>query len=161
MLELAPTISARDASIAFGIAAEKMQLLSGEATMIVGKEDSVKHASFNELIDGLPQANATVVTGESGTDERIDPCSCVDGEISSLEPAIGNQQKEAKIDETSSEISEKNAKISRKLTETQTNSSLQGGGGGRKPGVGRLSERIHLEAAREQRKKKRVAKAKL
>jgi hypothetical protein len=61
MLELAPIMNAKEASIAFGIAAEKMQLLSGEATMIVGKDDQVKHASFNDLIASLPQADAVVV----------------------------------------------------------------------------------------------------
>jgi hypothetical protein len=58
VMELAPTMLARDASIAFGIFAEKMQLLSGEATHIVGKEEQIRHADFNKLIESLPAANA-------------------------------------------------------------------------------------------------------
>ena len=61
-MELAPTMPARDASIAFGIFAEKMQLLAGEATHIVGKEEHIRHADFNALIESLPAANAREVT---------------------------------------------------------------------------------------------------
>lgn len=64
--ELAPTMTARDASIAFGIFAEKMQLLAGEATSIIGKEETIKHADFNALIDALPLANAHEVPSEMG-----------------------------------------------------------------------------------------------
>lgn len=62
VMELAPTMVARDASIAFGIFAEKMQLLAGEATHIVGKEEHIRHADFNALIESLPAANAREVT---------------------------------------------------------------------------------------------------
>jgi hypothetical protein len=49
-------------SNSFGMQSEKMQLLQGEATMIVGKEEQVKHVTFNDLLNSLPQANATTVS---------------------------------------------------------------------------------------------------
>jgi regulatory LuxR family protein len=59
VIELAPEMTGRDAAIASGIMIEKMQLLSGEATSITEhKEDKIKHAEFNALIDSLPLANA-------------------------------------------------------------------------------------------------------
>lgn len=62
VVELAPNMTARDAVIAVGVLTEKMQLLSGEATQIVGNVgDKVKHADFNALIDSLPVADAEVI----------------------------------------------------------------------------------------------------
>lgn len=62
VIELAPEMTGRDAAIASGIMIEKMQLLSGEATSITEhKEDRIKHAEFNALIDSLPLADAREV----------------------------------------------------------------------------------------------------
>ena len=62
IVELAPGMSARDAIIAAGVLAEKMQLLSGEATaIIITAGEKVKHQDFNSLIDALPAADATVI----------------------------------------------------------------------------------------------------
>ncbi len=59
VVELAPTMTARDAVIAVGVLSEKMQLLSGEATVIVANSgDKAKHADFNALLESLPIANA-------------------------------------------------------------------------------------------------------
>jgi len=68
IVELAPGMSARDAIIAAGVLAEKMQLLSGEATaIIVNAGEKVKHQDFNSLIDALPAADAVVIEmGSSG-----------------------------------------------------------------------------------------------
>jgi hypothetical protein len=61
VLELAPEMDARDASVAFGILSEKMLLLTGEATVIVGKDEGVNMDDFNRLLDALPRADARVV----------------------------------------------------------------------------------------------------
>lgn len=62
VLELAPTMNARDAIIATGVLAEKDALLNGDATVIVRHEnEKAKHADFNSLLDALPTANAHVV----------------------------------------------------------------------------------------------------
>lgn len=71
VMELAPTMSARDAVIAVGVLSEKMQLLDGEATAIVGTVgDKVRHADFNDLVESLPAADAHVVEmgSPSGTE---------------------------------------------------------------------------------------------
>lgn len=66
VIELAPSMKPGEASVAFGIVTEKMLLLGGEATTIVGTtSDKMKHASFNDLIDSLPQADVTEI-GSSG-----------------------------------------------------------------------------------------------
>jgi len=62
VLELAPTMSAKDAIIATGVLAEKDALLNGEATHIIGRPgDKAKHADFNAMLEALPVADATVV----------------------------------------------------------------------------------------------------
>lgn len=59
VLELAPEMSAKDAIIATGVLAEKMQLLSGEATAIVANVgDKLRHADINAILDALPVADA-------------------------------------------------------------------------------------------------------
>jgi hypothetical protein len=100
MLELAPTMNAKEAAIAFGIAAEKMQLLSGEATMILGKEETVKHASFNEMLATLPQADAHVVSTQQPyeNDEVPDPTFTTDTptptpETPGMDSSIGSTNK--------------------------------------------------------------------
>ena len=45
----------------FGIATEKMLLLSGEPSVIIGKEEQLTHRLFNELLDALPTANVIEV----------------------------------------------------------------------------------------------------
>lgn len=68
--ELAPTAEMRDAVIGFGVLAEKHQLLSGEATVIVHHvEERIKHTDFNDLVDSLPQANAREI-GSSASAAR-------------------------------------------------------------------------------------------
>ena len=69
MLEIAPDCSPKEASIMFGIACEKMLLLSGEPSVIVGKEEQLTHRSFNELLDALPTANVIEVAGSQQADE--------------------------------------------------------------------------------------------
>jgi hypothetical protein len=49
----------------FGIACEKMQLLTGEATIRIGKEEQVDHTSFNELLAALPSASARVIEADT------------------------------------------------------------------------------------------------
>jgi hypothetical protein len=66
VVELAPEMDARDASVAFGIMSEKLLLLSGEATVIVATDDKVRHADFNALVAALPRANAHEVTPQMG-----------------------------------------------------------------------------------------------
>jgi hypothetical protein len=61
MLEVAHTTTPKEASIMFGIACEKMLLLSGEPSVIVGKEEQLTHRSFNDLIAALPVASAQVI----------------------------------------------------------------------------------------------------
>jgi hypothetical protein len=65
MLEVAPDTSPKEASIMFGIACEKMQLLSGEPSVIIGKEEQLTHRSFNELLAALPVANAQVIEADT------------------------------------------------------------------------------------------------
>jgi hypothetical protein len=57
MLEVAPTTTPKEASIMFGIAVEKMQILSGEPSVIIGKEEQLTHRSFHELLAALPRAH--------------------------------------------------------------------------------------------------------
>lgn len=68
LVELLPAMNGRDATIAIGVLAEKMQLLSGEATQIIASAgDKVKHAAFNDLVASLPAADARVIEmGSSG-----------------------------------------------------------------------------------------------
>ena len=70
VVELAPTMSARDAIVGVGVLGEKHQLLSGEATSIVRKEEQVRHEDLNALLDALPAADATVVE-EMGSSGRM------------------------------------------------------------------------------------------
>jgi hypothetical protein len=71
VLELAPTMTARDASIASGIMLEKALLLSGEATSITlnKNEESLSHEDFNALLNSLPaepsQADVIEIGAES------------------------------------------------------------------------------------------------
>lgn len=66
VIECAPTMKPGEASVAFGIVTEKMLLLGGDATTIVGTaSDKMKHADFNDLISALPQANV-IEMGSSG-----------------------------------------------------------------------------------------------
>jgi hypothetical protein len=78
VIELAPAMTGRDAAIASGIMIEKMQLLSGEATHITEhKEERIRHADWNQLIDSLPLANAREVLmkcdGNHGEPACADP----------------------------------------------------------------------------------------
>jgi hypothetical protein len=68
--ELAPEMDARDASVAFGILTEKLLLLSGEATVIIGSDERVKHEDFNALLEALPRADARVIEAEIGFGAR-------------------------------------------------------------------------------------------
>jgi len=62
LIELIPTMTAKDAIIAVGVLTEKMQLLSGEATAIIATAgDKLRHADFNDLLASLPEADARVV----------------------------------------------------------------------------------------------------
>lgn len=71
IVELAPTMTARDAIIAAGVLAEKMQLLSGEATTIIQHAgEKVQHADFNALLAALPAADVTEL--EMGSSARAD-----------------------------------------------------------------------------------------
>ncbi|MFZ4777507.1 MAG: hypothetical protein ACOYM3_19230 [Terrimicrobiaceae bacterium] len=72
VIECAPTMKPGEASVAFGIVTEKMLLLGGEATTIVGTaSDKMKHADFNDLISSLPQADAHVIEmGSPGEKEE-------------------------------------------------------------------------------------------
>ena len=55
----------------FGIAVEKDATpLSGEPTVIVGKEEQLTHRSFNELLAALPVASARVI--EAGNCQQAD-----------------------------------------------------------------------------------------
>jgi hypothetical protein len=69
MLEVAPTCNPKEASIMFGIAVEKMQTLSGEPCVIVGKEEQLSHRSFNEILAALPDAQVIEVSDSQQTDE--------------------------------------------------------------------------------------------
>ncbi len=66
IVELAPTASIKDATIAFGVLTQNHQLLSGEATSIVANVgDKAKHASFNEMLATLPAADVSVIEAET------------------------------------------------------------------------------------------------
>ncbi len=66
VIETAPTMKPGEASVAFGIVTEKMLLLGGDATTIVGTAaDKMKHADFNEMLAALPQADV-IEMGSSG-----------------------------------------------------------------------------------------------
>jgi len=66
VIETAPTMKPGEASVAFGIVTEKMLLLGGDATTIVGTaSDKMKHADFNEMLAALPQADV-IEMGSSG-----------------------------------------------------------------------------------------------
>jgi hypothetical protein len=61
VLELAPTMDAKQAAIAFNIFVAKMLSLQEEATSITIKKDELSHKTFNDLIAALPAAKANVI----------------------------------------------------------------------------------------------------
>lgn len=74
VLELASSMNAKESAVAFGILAERGQLLAGEPTVIVGKEEQVQHQDFNTLLASLPQANVIeVVDGEAQNEAEQSP----------------------------------------------------------------------------------------
>lgn len=67
LIEQLPNMSGKELIFALGILADRHQLLSGEATQIIATAtDKAKHASFNDMLEALPVADATVVGMGSG-----------------------------------------------------------------------------------------------
>jgi|GEM_PF-6476296 len=113
VIELAPTMNAKESVIALGILAEKHQLLSGEATSIIGTTagDKLQHASFNDLIDQLPAADAEVIemgssSGEAGQKGGVESSGFVgsgDCESSALPSDDGRSNGQSNISSQPSE----------------------------------------------------------
>jgi hypothetical protein len=63
LAELVPEMAPRDLAIAAGICVEKAALLANEPTSInLNKDEQMSHISFNDILDQLPQANASVIS---------------------------------------------------------------------------------------------------
>jgi hypothetical protein len=69
LVQLAPDMSASDASLAFSVACDKWLLLSRESerTLTTNKENDVIHASFTDLINSLPTADTKEVGAAEGS----------------------------------------------------------------------------------------------
>jgi hypothetical protein len=71
LIELTPTMSARDAAIAYGITCEKGLLLAGEPVNItLNKSEQLSHQSFNDLLSQLPSANVIEVSPQQAPDPQ-------------------------------------------------------------------------------------------
>lgn len=67
LIERLPFMGGKELIFALGVLADRHQLLSGEATQIIATAvDKAKHASFNDMLEALPVADATVVEMGSG-----------------------------------------------------------------------------------------------
>lgn len=68
VIELLPAMKPGEASMAFGILFDKLQLVEGRATSIVERRDGARITDFSSLISGLPviDVHAEPITGFDG-----------------------------------------------------------------------------------------------
>lgn len=126
VIECAPTMKPGEASVAFGIVTEKMLLLGGDATTIVGTaSEKMKHADFNDLIAGLPEADARVI--EIGSPGET-PEQRVSG-------SAGMARSDVAASDSESDVSAESAKVKDVLATGSATDGRHGSGLGDRAGV--------------------------